>query len=69
MELKLYNLLGKNVKILDNDDNVHIGRVHTFTPRIDNDNGFCDITILKDDIDNIAFAFYENEIKAIEIIE
>lgn len=69
MELKLFDLLGKIVKLVDYEGNIHIGCVYTFTPRVDNNNNLCEISILKDDDKKKAYVFCENEIKTIEVIK
>lgn len=69
MEEIFFDLLGKRVKIIDDDNNVFIGRAYTFTPRIDTDDNIAELGILRENEKGIAYVFRETDVLSIEIIE
>jgi hypothetical protein len=67
MELKLFKLLGKDVKVVDMNDEEWIGHVELFTPRIDNDDNKADIGLTCENEEYII-VFTEDMIKSVEEI-
>lgn len=67
-ELEVYRLLGKNIKVVDIDDQVQIGRFSSFSGSNDNPEEDCSICIdMPDKVCGVEI--FGNEIKSICVLE
>lgn len=63
--MKLWELVGKEIKVTCLDEKIFIGKCTDFTQALDNEPEVDSIGL---NINGISYELYENEIKSIEII-
>lgn len=67
--LKLWEYLGKKIRLIDTDGRVFEGRCNGYTQALDNEPEVASVSIKTEPGADYAYEIYENEIKSIEIIE
>lgn len=67
--MKLYDYIGKKVKIIDNENIEYIGFVYGYTKALDNEENEASIDVVPTKESNSGMGFFESDIKSIEIIK